>query len=166
MAAGWAGCLTYPREVGLHLDGSLRHAFARELTALRGRELLLGADLPPAYEIQADVRLREPDAEVTVHLGDTVTVCVNPARGTLTLDRTAAPASATHPYSRTDSVTATAPSAAGGRLRILVDGPLLEVIWDERAALTEKIHPAPHGAWSVAVSRSGADVEITAWEHP
>ncbi|WP_338702894.1 glycoside hydrolase family 32 protein [Streptomyces sp. Q6] len=166
VAAGWAGCLTYPREIGLHPDGTVRHAFARELTALRGRELPVGAELPPAYEIQADIRTREPDAEVTVRLGDAVSVRVNPTRGTVTLDRTEVPASATRPYPRTGTVTATGPTGADGRLRVLVDGPLVEVIWDERVALTEKIHPAPRGRLAIEVARGGAEVEVAAWEHP
>ncbi|MFZ3566308.1 glycoside hydrolase family 32 protein [Streptomyces sp. BH097] len=164
VAAGWAGCLTHPRELGLHPDGTLRHTFARELTALRGRELPPGEPLPPAYEIQADVHAQEPDAEVTVRLGATLTLRLNPTRGTLTLDRTAAPASAARP--RTGTVTATGPTGTGGRLRVLVDGPLVEAVWDERVALTEKVYPAPRGTWQVSVTQGAADVDVTAWEHP
>ncbi|MFD7293017.1 glycoside hydrolase family 32 protein [Streptomyces sp. NPDC059897] len=166
VAAGWAGCLTHPRELGLHPDGTLRHTFARELTALRGHELPPGEPLPPAYEIQADVRAQEPDTEVTVQLGATLTLRVNPTRGTLTLDRTAAPATATRPRPRTNTVTGTGPTGVGGRLRVLVDGPLVEAVWDERVALTEKVYPAPRGTWQVSVTQGDADVDATAWEHP
>ncbi|MET7519277.1 glycoside hydrolase family 32 protein [Streptomyces sp. NPDC005480] len=165
VAAGWAGCLSYPRELGLHPDGTLRHAFARELAALRGRELTPCGQLPPAYEIQVDLRVQRPDAEVTVHLGSGIDVRLNPTRGTLTLDRTGAPATATHPYRRAGTVTGTGRTGSRGRLRILVDGPLIEIIWDERVALTEKVYPAPRGQWAVAHSPTSADIEVTAWEH-
>jgi beta-fructofuranosidase len=42
-AAGWAGTLTFPRELGLS-DGVLQSRPARELTGLRGKELTLGPD--------------------------------------------------------------------------------------------------------------------------
>ncbi|MBO1330048.1 glycoside hydrolase family 32 protein [Streptomyces sp. VRA16 Mangrove soil] len=165
VAAGWAGCLTYPRELGLHPDGTVRHAFARELLGLRGRELGPGDRLPPSYELQVDVRAQAPDAEVTVRLGRAVALRVNPTRGTLTLDRSATPATAPHPYPRTATATATGPAATGGRLRVLVDGPIVEAIWDERLALTEKVHPGPEGEWTVEVTQSAAQTAARGWAH-
>ncbi|MFF5468124.1 glycoside hydrolase family 32 protein [Streptomyces achromogenes] len=166
VAAGWAGCLTYPRELGLHPDGTVRHAFARELTGLRGRKLGAADPLPAAYEVQADVRVQAPDAEVTVRLGNAVALRVNPMRGTLTLDRAGASASTDRPYTRTATVTGAGPASTGGRLRLLVDGPIIEAIWDERVALTEKVYPAPEGEWAAEVTQSAAEVTVRAWEHP
>ncbi|MGP3776048.1 glycoside hydrolase family 32 protein [Streptomyces sp. SDT5-1] len=166
VAAGWAGCLTHPREIGRHPDGTPRHTFARELTALRGTELRPGTPLPPAYEIQADVRAQEPDTELTLRLGTGLVLRVNPTRGTLTLDRSGTPASGTRPRPRPDTVTAAGPTGAGGRLRVLVDGPLVEAVWDERVALTEKVYPAPHGTWRAEVTQGRAEIDVAAWEHP
>ncbi|MFI9825082.1 glycoside hydrolase family 32 protein [Streptomyces sp. NPDC052013] len=165
VAAGWAGCLTYPRELGLHPDGTVRHAFARELLGLRGRELSPGDGLPPAYELQVDVRVQAPDAEVTVRLGPAVALVINPTRGTLTLDRSATPASTPRPYLRTATVTAPGPCTPTGTLRVLVDGPLVEAVWAEHTALTEKVYPAPEGEWSVEVTQSAAEVAARGWEH-
>ncbi|MFF0742596.1 glycoside hydrolase family 32 protein [Streptomyces sp. NPDC004111] len=164
VAAGWAGCLTHPREIGVHpQDGTPRLAPARELAALRGTSLPPGAALPPAYEIELDATVSLADTELTLALGDSVTLRLNPTRGTLTLDRTAAPATASHPLPRTAHAVATVPGGTHARLHVLVDGPLLEVFLNERAMLTEKVHPAPRGSYEVTVVRGDANVRTAAW---
>ncbi|WP_152487121.1 glycoside hydrolase family 32 protein [Nocardiopsis halotolerans] len=164
VAEGWAGCLTHPREVGPHPDGGLRVAPARELSALRTRELACADPLPPAYEVALDAEVDLPDTEVVLRLGDTVALRVNPSRGLLVLDRAGAPATGTHPLPRADEAVATGPSDTRARLRVLVDGPIVEVFWNDRVTLTEKVHPAPHGSWSAATVRGAARVEVRAWE--
>ena len=163
LAAGWAGCLTHPREIGVHPDGTLRLAPARELAALRGPELPPGAGLPPAYEIEVGVTALLADSEVVLRLGDTVALHVNPTRGTLVLDRSGAPATATHPLPRTERAVATVPGGVRSRLRVLVDGPLLELFLDERAMVTEKIYPAPEGPYTVETVRGRAATEVRGW---
>lgn len=122
VAAGWAGRLTHPREIGVHPDGTLRLAPARELTVLRGEELASGAELPAAYEIELDVRVAQPDSEVVLSLGDAVSFRVNPTRGTFVLDRTGSPATAPPPLSRTAEAIATVPGGTRSHVRVLVDG--------------------------------------------
>ncbi|QNS06899.1 glycoside hydrolase family 32 protein [Streptomyces xanthii] len=164
VAAGWAGCLTYPREVGAHADGSLRVAPARELAGLRGRAVGVGEELPAAYEVQVDMAVAQPDTELAVRLGTGAELRVNPTRGSLTLDRSATPASGTHPYPRASSVVAVASGGTGGRLRVFVDGPLIEAFWDDRVVLTEKVYPAPAGPLSVDLVQGAGDVSVSAWE--
>ncbi|MDX3327783.1 MULTISPECIES: glycoside hydrolase family 32 protein [Streptomyces] len=163
VAAGWAGCLTYPREIGVHPDGTLRLAPAPELTALRGAELPPGAELPAAYELALDITVAQPDSEVTLTLGTGVRLHVNPTRGTLVLDRTDAPATASHPFPRTALATATVPGGISAQLRVLVDGPLIEAFLDERAVITEKVYPAPEGTYEVLV-RGSATTRVSGWE--
>ncbi|WTZ91927.1 glycoside hydrolase family 32 protein [Streptomyces sp. NBC_01378] len=164
VAAGWAGCLSYPRELGLHADGSLRVAPARELAALRGTPVRVGDGLPEAYEVVLDVAVTQPDTEAELRLGPAVALRVNPTRGTLTLDRTGAPATATRPYRRSDTVTAaTGAVSPGGRLRVFVDGPLIEAFWDDRVMLTEKVHPAPAGLLSAEVTQGAGELTVEAW---
>lgn len=164
LAAGWAGCLTHPREIGVHPDGTLRLAPARELTALRGTPLPVGAELPAAYEIEVDVRVAQPDSEIVLSLGAAVSLRVNPTRGTLVLDRTGTPATSAHPAPRTSEAIATVLGGTRSHLRVLVDGPLIEAFVDERAMLTEKVYPAPEGHYEVTVVRGSAEVETRAWE--
>lgn len=116
VAAGRAGCLTHPREIGVHPDGSLRLAPARELTALRGTPLPVGAELPAAYEIELDVRVEQPDTEVVLSLGAGVSFRVNPTRGILVLDRTGTPATSRHPLPRTAQAVATVPGSTRSHL--------------------------------------------------
>lgn len=165
VTAGWAGCLTHPREIGVHLDGTLRLAPARELTALRGTPLPVGAELPASYEIELDVRVDRPDSEIVLSLGAAVSLRVNPTRGTLVLDRTGTPATASHPLPRTSEAIANVPGGTRSHLRVLVDGPLIEAFVDERAMLTEKVYPAPTGRYEVTVVRGSAEVETRAWEY-
>ncbi|RII20590.1 Sucrose-6-phosphate hydrolase [Streptomyces sp. YIM 130001] len=161
--AGHAGCLTYPREVGLHSDGTVRMAPARELDGLRGTGLAPGDPLPPAYEIQLDVRAEVPDAEVELDLGGTVSLRVNPTRGVLVLDRSGAPATAEARFPRRDRAVASVPGGVTSQLRVLVDGPLIEAFLDERAVITEKVHPAPSGTFTAAVAHGSATVTVSAW---
>ncbi|MGG7614033.1 GH32 C-terminal domain-containing protein, partial [Streptomyces sp. ZG43] len=130
---------------------------------LRGPGLPPGSGLPPAYEIEAEVTALLADSEVVLRLGDTVALYVNPTRGTLVLDRSGAPATATHPLPRTDRAVATVPGGVRSRLRVLVDGPLLELFLDERAMLTEKIYPAPEGPYTVETVRGRAATEVRGW---
>ncbi|MFM9373612.1 glycoside hydrolase family 32 protein [Streptomyces sp. Da 82-17] len=164
VAAGWAGCLTCPRELGVHPDGTLRLAPARELTALRGRPFTVGDALPAAYEVELDVDVTQPGTEVVLGLGPALSLRVTPTRGTLVLDRSAAPAASTHPQPRTPQLVATVPPGPAARLRVLVDGPLIEAFLDERAMVTEKVYPAPEGPLTVEVTTGAAEVAVRAWE--
>ncbi|NBE55601.1 glycoside hydrolase family 32 protein [Streptomyces boluensis] len=166
VAAGWAGCLTHPRELGVHADGALRLAPARELTGLRGAPLAPGMELPAAYDIELDVTVAQPDTEVALGLGPNLSLRVNPTRGTLVLDRRGAPATATHPKPRTPEAIATVPAGTTAHLRVLVDGPLVEAFLDERAMLTEKVYPAPEGELVVDVVTGVAEVEVRGFVLP
>lgn len=163
LAAGWAGCLTHPREIGVHPDGTLRLAPARELTALRGAELPSGAELPAAYEIELEVTVARPDTEVSLSLGDSVSLHVNPTRGTLVLDRSGAPATSAHPLPRAALAVASVPGGISAHLRVLVDGPIVEAFLDERAMITEKVYPAPEGRYGVTVVRGSATTRVRGW---
>ncbi|MFE2992298.1 glycoside hydrolase family 32 protein [Streptomyces sp. NPDC059262] len=162
--AGWAGCLTYPREIGVHPDGTLRLAPARELTALRGTALAAGDMLPAAYEIELAVTVALPDSEVVLSLGGSLSLRVNPTRGTLVLDRSGTPATSAHPLPRMPEAVASVPPGTRALLRVMVDGPLVEAFLDERAMITEKVYPAPEGAYEVTVLRGAASVETGGWE--
>ncbi|MDA3626110.1 glycoside hydrolase family 32 protein [Saccharopolyspora sp. WRP15-2] len=161
--AGWAGCATFPRELGLHDDGGLRVVPARELTALRGEVLEVGTDLPAAYELDLRATIAQPETEVELRLGPSVALRATPSRGLVELDRSAVPAGASHPLPRAGSAIASVPIATAVHLRVLVDGPVIEVYVNDRAVITEKVHPAPAGAAEVSVPRGDAAVELTGW---
>ncbi|MBC3192891.1 glycoside hydrolase family 32 protein [Pseudonocardia sp. C8] len=161
--AGWAGCATFPREVGTHDDGGLRIVPARELVALRGAPLDPGTELPPAYELDLRATTAVPETQVELWLGPSVVVRATPSRGLVELDRSAVPAESSHPVPRPGSVTAAVPAGTAVQLRVLVDGPVLEIYVNDRAVLTEKVYPAPEGTAEVSVPRGDATVELRGW---
>ncbi|MEJ8277352.1 glycoside hydrolase family 32 protein [Pseudonocardia spirodelae] len=161
--AGWAGCATFPREIGVHDDGGLRVEPARELTGLRGTPLVPGADLPAGYELELDAGISVPGTEVELHLGDAVVVRAAPSHGLVTVDRGSVPAATAHPLPRPGAVTAAVPPGTRTHLRVLVDGPVVEVYADGRAVVTEKVYPAPSGPARVVVPRGTAETTLRGW---
>ena len=113
-AAGWAGVLTCPRELGL-VDGALTSRPARELTALRAGAL-------PAAEPVAE-RAFEVLGEGAVGLslvdGHRVLQVLDPAFG------------------------------AGGSVRVLVDGSLVEAFAADGRSLTTRAYPTGTSRWQV-----------------
>ncbi|SER03496.1 glycoside hydrolase family 32 protein [Microlunatus flavus] len=79
-AAGWAGVLTFPRELYLEADGALGARPARELTSLRGEPAAPGAAIgTDAFELRClgagRLRLLEGDHEVfTLDVGGSAEV--------------------------------------------------------------------------------------------
>ena len=113
-AAGWAGVLTCPRELGV-VDGVLTSRPARELEALRGPALpAAGSFVERAFEVLADSAVG-----LTLEDGDREQLVLDPAR------------------------------AAGGAVRVLVDGSLVEAFAADGRSLTTRAYPTVTSRWRV-----------------
>lgn len=170
--AGWSGALTAPRVVGTHTDGTVRITPAPELHLLRAATPFVtqpGAKptpLPLAYDIEVTAV-----APTTVTLlrgasGAELTLALDPAAGTVTLDRTAWPRErpdGSAPLTHSAPLTLHSPPAASGGLdvRILADGSLLELFVSDRAVATERVYRRPADIAELRVSGEGAT--ITGW---
>lgn len=132
-AAGWAGTLTFPREITVDADHRVRSAPARELVALRHEQLAIATtdaaeqgcavliDLP-AWEVASDgtveVVLSGPEGDRPVWQGGT-------------------------------------PAAT---VRILVDGSILEAFQEGTTPTTIRAYPAAGERWTVRSTHP-----LTAW---
>lgn len=167
--AGWSGVLTAPREMSTHADGSLRVRPAPELELLRtAGPFVAGAScsatpLPVSYDVEVAARTPVSVTLCRAASGRELTVTLDPAAGTATLDRSGWPRRDAAGR-ETDSaplvlrVSPTEELAA----RILVDGSLLELFAAERAVATERVYLRPDDTPVLTVS--GTPARIRGWE--
>ncbi|MEU6511560.1 glycoside hydrolase family 32 protein [Streptomyces sp. NPDC046942] len=164
LAAGWAGTLTAPRVVDVHPDGSLRVFPAPELELLRAPMPFVTAPgrapLPPSYDLTVTARgattvtlLRAADRELTVRL--------DPAAGTVVLDRSGWPRTGAMAAEGSAPITVGVPPGPALTVRVLVDGSLLELFAGERAMVTERVYRRPDDVAELVVA---GDAEVSAWE--
>ena len=134
--AGWAGALTWPRELAMHPDGRLLSSPAPELGKLRAAStrfaLSDGERIPlPAGALDIELMVRTRSAgPVTLRIGDLT--------GHLVL--------------------AVGTEAAGLlAIRVVVDGSLVEVYVAGGQTFTERRYPIPDGSWQLSVEGGAPD---------
>ncbi|MGW3129614.1 glycoside hydrolase family 32 protein [Streptomyces sp. NPDC001123] len=159
--AGWAGVLSAPREVDVHPDGALRVVPARELELLRAPEPFVTepggrVSLPRSYDLAVTAHGPTTVSLLRSASGAEVAVRLDPDAGTVTLDRGA------RPRTSADESAPVVVRAPGKKLRVLVDGSLVEVFVDDRATITERVYLRPGDAPELVVS--GAATAVTGWE--
>jgi len=140
-AAGWAGTLTFPRELTL-VGGRVHSAPARELVGLRASALPVTAD---------SLATDEPAWEV-VGRGAVTVGLIGPA-GERVVWRAPAPADEVRAAGEVRPV---GEVRDAGEVRVLVDGSVLEAFTDGAAA-THRVYPRPGEVWSVR------GVDLRAW---
>ncbi|MFG3155723.1 glycoside hydrolase family 32 protein [Streptomyces sp. NPDC048219] len=161
--AGWAGVLTAPRVVDVHpADGSLRVAPAPELDLLRSAEPFVTTPaptpLPEAYDLTVTARGNTTVSLLRSPSGAELTVRVDPAEGTATLDRGGWPRTGAGGAA---PVVARVPPGAELTVRILVDGSLYELFAGDGAMVTERVYREPDDVGELVVTGAGA--EVTGW---
>jgi beta-fructofuranosidase len=180
LARGWAGVLTLPREVGTRPDGRLTVAPAGELTALRSGAPVVDERLALHAGGSVDVAALPAQADLTVDItapaggrvdlglldaadGRRLLIGVTPTTGEVVLDRAGWPAVPP----RDDHVAGRfTPTGGDVRVRIIVDGPVLEIFAADEVAITERIYARPDDrpALTVASGTGEATVAVTCWE--
>ncbi len=180
-AAGWAGLLTFPREVSTHPDGTLRSVPAPELASLRGPEPFVeraaaGPEplgplpLPGAYELHVTAEggpavvelLRGPD-------GASLTLRLAPGDGRVVLDRSGWPRERDGSPADSGPLVLPVPLAGGEPLavRVLVDGSVVEVFAGEgHATATERVYRRPGDTARLTArgTAPGSVFRVTGWE--
>ncbi|MFF7521459.1 glycoside hydrolase family 32 protein [Streptomyces pseudovenezuelae] len=156
--AGWAGVLTAARVLDVHEDGSLRATPAPELELLRSASPLGPGPLPEAYDLTVTARSPGTVRLLRSSSGAELTVRLDPAAGTVTLDRSG------WPRSRPDGSGPLRLRVPEGPLtvRVLVDGSLLELFAGERAMVTERVYRQPGDTAELSVSGDGVEVDCRA----
>lgn len=160
MAGGWAGSLTFPRELTVE-DGDVHMVPAAELDALRLDRLTPPAGLAGPGELattaQAELLLTgEPGcgpAAVTLTSAETVLV-VSTER--VAVDHETVAVVDGH------RMTLARPGDREVRLRVLLDGSVVEAFTGAGRAVTTRTYPVGHTGWDVSVTL-GEGWRLDAW---
>ncbi|MFD5276161.1 glycoside hydrolase family 32 protein [Pseudarthrobacter sp. NPDC058362] len=140
-AAGWAGILTFPRELSV-VDGRLAVRAAPELDAYRGAEVARGAAGTMVLPAHAEALVAATSVPAGSGQGD--------AAVELVLVGAAA-----------EQVVFSGAVAAGEELRIFIDASLVEVFRTGNVATTLRAYPAPGERWEL---RLAAGTAAHAWQ--
>ncbi|WP_435282812.1 glycoside hydrolase family 32 protein [Streptomyces koelreuteriae] len=155
----WAGVLTAPRVVDVHPDGALRVAPAPELHRLQAEEPFVTTPgrtaLPAAYDLTVSARDRTTVGLLRSASGAELTVRLDPAEGTVTLDRSDWPRK-----EAAEPVVVRVPPNEELTVRVLVDGSLYELFVGDRATVTERVYQRPGDTRELSVTPGAA---VTGW---
>ncbi|MBO8187098.1 glycoside hydrolase family 32 protein [Streptomyces sp. DW4-2] len=157
--AGWAGVLTAPRVVDVHPDGTLRVTPAPELDLLRAAGPFGTGPLPDAYDLEIAARSPGTVGLLRSAAGAELTLRLDPAAGTVVLDRSEWPRA--RPGGSGPLVLRTRPGAELA-VRVLVDGSLLELFAGDRATATERVYRRPDDVAELVVCQG--DIQVRGWE--
>jgi beta-fructofuranosidase len=190
--AGWSGCLSLPRELDVTDDGRLRQRPARELTALRGEQVVGDDSGGETLTLSAGDRQRLPLSGNSYELAGAVDLAPG---ATLTLSLFESPAGTERTLLRYDgaAVVVDRSESTNGRrrdgdasvdgaatddqrlpvgggplsLRLFADGSILELFADEARCLTSRVYPTRRDADGVTLHAVGGDVTVRhlrAWQ--
>ncbi|MFJ3670628.1 glycoside hydrolase family 32 protein [Streptomyces sp. NPDC090106] len=151
--AGWAGVLTAPRVVDVRPDGTLTVVPAPELHLLRAAEPFAdGAPrrtaLPVSYDLTVTATARTTVSLLRRADGGELRVVMDPDEGTVSVE-----------HGAREPVVVRTP---GRRVRILVDGSLLELFADDGPTVTERCYRRPGDVAELVVTGAGA--VVGGWE--
>lgn len=150
-AAGWAGVLTWPRELALGPEGRLVARPAAELEDLRGSpmesSLTAASTALPDGPVEIEVSLSSQPA--TLRLGaDGAALSLTVIAGEVRLDRDV------HEESRRGWRTTAALSGEAPTVRLVLDGSIVEVYVEGGPTYTERMYP--QGRWSLGLPAGGS----------
>jgi beta-fructofuranosidase len=145
-AAGWAGCMSLPRVLSIDAAGGLKMSVIPEIAQLRGNEVSFspateGVDALRKIALKAacaEIEIRMVTKKLSLRLTDgnqdIFTVSYDPEK------------TGSEWEVNGRSAPLVALSAEGTRLRIFLDGSVVEAIADDSVALTTRVYNAPQGA--------------------
>lgn len=160
-AAGWAGCMSLPRELTLNEEGELKMQVLQRVQQLRGPELTLSATKADSRSLNsalgklklsgatAEIDLRSQIRPFQLNLTDgnanVVSIDYDPARATQQL--------------RIGKEFATVPAMSEPelQLRLFIDGSVIECMINGTTALTARTYVAPAGGLRFASPTPDSD---------
>jgi beta-fructofuranosidase len=165
-AAGWSGVMSLPRE--LTLAGSrLEMRPAVEVEKLRGKSLgasaagdclEIRAEIDPGDAVRAGLKLRAaPDgSEQTLAYYDRQRreICVDRSRSSTDASADRGMQSGTFFLARGEPL----------RLRIFLDGSVIEIFANDRFCLTARVYPAGRQSTGIALDASGGTAKMVSFE--
>ena len=170
IAAGWAGAMSLPRTLSLSSENELQIDVAPAANQLRAAHAGFTANANPdvRQKVLAALRIRDLAAELNVEFNpksDTFSILLQSESGE-TFATIACTNKAGGRELRVNTVTAPLAGAHGSpvRLRIFLDGSILEVFANESTALTARIYQIPNGALRLRLEGEAEVVALDAWQ--
>jgi beta-fructofuranosidase len=159
--AGWAGLLSFPRELRLRADGQVGSFPPAELIRLRGgepRQLVAGAgpvEVPRAFEMRLDAPAPEGSVHIRLAFADGlgVTVRFDSSSRTVVVD----------PEGPYDAARIDAGDDGPLELRWFFDHSVSELFVSTGGVATHRIYPPCDGAFTIELSGDGS-VTADVWE--
>jgi beta-fructofuranosidase len=158
-AAGWAGVMSLPRLLWIDDDGALAMSPAPALRVLRGQPIRWSSGMPAAVRSKAldGMRFRNLAAEIRVELEPGTTRRFNfqlrTERGEVFAQVWYQPGETEQQLKINDTFASfIAPPELAVRLRLLVDGSVLELFGNDSAAITERVYKVPNGPLRIVPS--------------
>ena len=180
-AAGWAGCMAFPRVLTLNSSGALQITPAPEIECLRGDPIDFTPNLAGSEVDLVDVSLGacfEIETEIAggdaAQIGLLLRLAPDGSEQTrLTYDREKQTLEIDREHSSLNPASDRSPQSGplvlaeneNLRLRVFVDGSIIEVYANDRFCLTSRVYPTLNGAdWTVFAEGGAAHViSLRAW---
>ena len=172
--AGWSGCMSLPLIVTLQPNGKLHLAPAPELETLR-RDAWTLSDLPLAPHTQHRLEITGAALEIEVTFeadqlddyglavccspdgAEQTRIVVKPEQGELWVEHIGADPALALPGERAPL---TLTPAQPVRLRVFVDGSVLEIFADDGLCLTTRLYPQRADSQGVVLFTAGTPVDV------
>lgn len=168
-AAGWAGAMSLPRVLTLGADGGLRMTPAPALEMLRGERVQVRGpmDAAPAAQSLAAMRIRDLAAELeitfTPDAKNPLSLELRSEANELLATLTYRPQDTGRELSVNKTQAALAPAGQPVRLRLFVDGSVLELFANQTAVITERVYIAPKTPLKVVLQPGTPVTAIDLW---
>ena len=176
VAAGWAGCLSIPRELSLR-NGQLHMTPVPELKRLRGRQVAISSMRLTGADHIVEIQGTALDIEVEFHPESTVGLAVacaadggeetrvsyDPQAGLLSVSRERSSQGAGHETFDHKAPHALAPGEHL-QLRVLLDGSVLEIIANGRTSICSRIYPSRADSHGLRLFGRGHVSGMSAWQ--
>jgi beta-fructofuranosidase len=158
-AAGWSGSMALPRLLWIDDDGTLAMTPAPALKTLRGQPVRWSVGMPPAMRTKAldGMRVKNLAGEIRVELEPDTAVPFNfklhTERGEIFARITYRPGESEHQLQLNETYASfIVPAGQSIRLRLLVDGSVLELFGNDSTAITDRVYKTPASPLRVTAS--------------
>ena len=176
---GWAGTLTFPREVWATAEGHVRQRPAAELSALRGApwtigKRTLGSDVVRAGlsgdRVELLLRVRPGSARIALEVladpdgRERTRITYDPETGRLEIDRAAA-SLWSEAVGGSDGGQLSLDGGEPLEVRVLIDVSIVELFANDRLVITERVYPTLDASTGISLVAEGeAELdEFTVW---
>ncbi len=170
VAAGWAGVMSLPRVLSINTQNELQMEVAPVARQLRATLAAINPELNPALRQKTldSIRIHDLAAELKLELvpkADKISIHLQSETGQ-NFARIAFANKSGKRELRVNDITAPLPGAVGSpiRLRLFLDGSVVEVFANETTSLTARIYQIPSGPLRLKIDGAAELTNLDVWQ--